>query len=226
MLPDRSSVSRSCNSPRNSLAGLHLAVGVAAASILLSGCTDTPTPVDPGLPPNRSVSGRAAGEVVTSNPEQFAQALRTVGNENEVIILLKDPDVPAVAPDFLREMDTGAPLVVGVRNVPDGTPRRRTPGLARAGAAAQTALLQVLGNQGIEPYRYDPQMLALRIPDEKLVPVLALLLNHPSVDYVEANQKRPIIFTAAPWGRTLPTPSTPSTTFWVRGTTPAVRACG
>ena len=201
MNPESSPVYRTRKSPpRSSLARNLFGAGLVVAAALLSGCDDTRTPVAPPPEVSRSIADGSAAEVVTSNPQEFADALRRIGNENEVIVLLKDPNVPPMAADFLREMDEGDDLVVGVRDVPENAPRRRALGLARAGAAAQAALLRVLGNHGVEPYRYDPQALALRIPDEKLVPVLAVLLNHPSVDYVEANQKRPITFNALPLG--------------------------
>ncbi len=157
-------------------------------------------PVEPTPQPTRSVAGGSAGDLITPNPQEFAEALRRIGNENEVVVLLKDPNVAPMAADFLRELPLGGDLVVAVRDVPTGTKLRRKPGLARAGAAAQAALLRVLQNHGVEPYRTDTYALALRIPDDKLIPVLAVLLHHPSVDYVEANQARPVTFTAGPLG--------------------------
>lgn len=175
-------------------------VGCVAVATLAVGCDESPTRVEPDSQATHSLADGSGGDLVTSNPEEFADALRRIGNENEVIVLLKDASVAPVAGDFLRELPLGADLVVAVRDVPAGTTLRRQPGLARAGAAAGEALMRVLRNHGIEPYRTDTQALALRIPDDKLVPVLAVLLHHPNVDYMEANQQRPITFNASPLG--------------------------
>lgn len=139
--------------------------------------------------------GQASEDFVTTNPKELAEALRKIGNENEVNVALRSKDVPSVAPDVLKEVASGS-VVAGVPKAASNASRRSEPGFAPSGEEAYHGLLTSLEAQGVEPYRAHPEaeLMSLRIPDDKLVSVLATLLNHPNVDYVAANQRRPISF--------------------------------
>jgi hypothetical protein len=166
-----------------------------------SGCQDEPSPVAPDSPALFSAAG-AEGDLITSDPMVFAEALQRIGNESEILIVLKDESVPRVASDFLLDLPLSADLVIGLPETAATAPRRRTPGFARAGARAHSEVLRTLTASGIEPYRHAPwaEVIAVRLPDEKLVPVLTSLLQHPNVDYIEANQKRPVLLDGGPLG--------------------------
>jgi hypothetical protein len=152
-------------------------------------------PENPDLMPQRGASVPAGGDLVTSDPQVFAEALRAIDNENEVLVILKNSDFPRLAADLLRELPLSADLAIALPETPADAPRRHRPGFAPAGEPAHNAVLQALAAHDVHPYRHASwaEVMAIRIPDEKLVPVLAMLLHHPNVDYLEANQKRPIV---------------------------------
>lgn len=160
------------------------------------------------LSPSAEVSGASLGlaavapgqDLITSDAAAFAQALRDIGNENEVIVVMKDAAVPRVAAEFLQSLPLDAPLVVARPSLPG--PTRSVAGFARVGDTARGGVVTALSALGIVPYRAAPwaPVLCVRIPDAMLEPVLAALLALPTVDYLEANQRRPVTFDAGPQG--------------------------
>ena len=142
--------------------------------------------------------GDSSGDRITTNPKDFAETLRQIDNENEVLVMMKNADAPRVAADFIRSLPLNGPLNIALPNA-SGTEQRQSMNRADASESARNGLMQALSAQGVEPYRNEPwsNALAVRIPDDRVVPVLAMLLNHPSVDYVEANERREISFTDA-----------------------------
>ncbi len=156
----------------------------------LNAAIDREVPASLSEPP-----GEAAQDFVTTNPKKLAEALRTVGNENEVNVALRSKGAPSIAPNVLKEMGDGS-VVAGVPKGTGNGDRRTEPGFASSGREAFQGLLTSLEARGVEPYRADPEsdLMSLRIPDDKLVSVLATLLNHPHVDYVSANRRHRITF--------------------------------
>lgn len=142
--------------------------------------------------------GEATQDFVTANPKKLAEALRTVGNENEVNVALRSEGAPSIAPKVLKEMGDGS-VVAGVPKGKGNAERRTKPGFASNGREAYRGLLTSLEARGVEPYRADPEadLMSLRIPDDKLVSVLATLLHHPNVDYVSANRRHRITIRSA-----------------------------
>ncbi|HET7275956.1 MAG TPA: hypothetical protein VFI91_12380, partial [Longimicrobiaceae bacterium] len=171
-----------------------------AVSSLFSACeSEVKSPLEPAHHPSYSAS-EADRDIVTTNPREFAEALRRIDNNNEVLVLLKNSNVPPLSGTFLRDLPLGADVIVATPEVPTGSPSRQRAGLASANPGAREVVVRVLRNHGIQPYRSDSQALALRIPNEQLVATLAILLHHPNVDYLEANQRRPIIVSSDPVG--------------------------
>jgi len=109
--------------------------------------------------------------------------------------VLRSRGTPPVAADALRRTGSGS-VVAGIPKTKSNRARRTESGFAPSGKPAYKGLLSSLKAQGVDPYRAYPEaeLMSLRIPDDKLVSVLATLLKHPNVDYVEANQKRKVIF--------------------------------
>ena len=140
-------------------------------------------------------------DLVTQSPKRLAEALRAIGNENEVMVALKAEGAPRVALEHMKE---NASVVAGVPVTSGNAARRSELGFARSGPAAYKGVMQALKAKGVEPYRADPEapIISVRIPDAKLTPVLAALMKHPNVDYIEANQKRRLVFRGG--RRTLP----------------------
>lgn len=160
-----------------------------------TGCRDEPTPVAPSTDPAQLFVAGSEADLITSDPPVFAQALQRIGNENEILIVLKDEGVPRIAAEFLLDLPLTANLVIGLPETAATAPRRHTAGFARAGTNAHSEVLRALTAHAVEPYSHAPwaEVLAVRLPEDKVLPVLTVLLRHPNVDYIEANQRRDMI---------------------------------
>ncbi|HEX2081539.1 MAG TPA: S8 family serine peptidase [Longimicrobium sp.] len=168
------------------------------ALVLAAACSD-----EPGILPTDSVaSARAAagGDLVTSDPAALAERVRQLGNQNELLVVLKDAATPGVNAQALLDLPLKADLVVGI---PAGRGAGRgNADMTKAGAEARNGVLNALAAHGVTPYNQAGELpiFAVRIPEDRLVPVLNVLLRHPAVDYVEANQKRPVELSGTPVG--------------------------
>jgi hypothetical protein len=58
--------------------------------VLLGGCQDDETLLTPDHEPARSVAPELEGDLITSDPVVFAEALRRIRNENEILVRVKD----------------------------------------------------------------------------------------------------------------------------------------
>lgn len=142
----------------------------------------------------------AGQTLVTSDPVRFADAVRTIDNENEILVVLRGSGARATSASRLRNLQ-GNPIAA----VPDAASQRTyrsRPGMAEAGPRANEAVRGALKRLGVVPYRGDgtSKVLALRLTDDQLEPVLEQLLTHPNVDYVEPNRRRTVRFDAGPIG--------------------------
>jgi hypothetical protein len=157
---------------------------IVALAALAAACSDKPVPTQtPGLDPAVQAAVSVAQDVpddgLGTDPQEFADQLRKIGNDNEVLIALKDADVPPADPSQADETD-----VVAFARADSGKARRKEPGFAPAGPAARSAVLNILSTQGIQPY-YEGSavpILAVRLPDDAVLPALTALLRHPNVD--------------------------------------------
>lgn len=135
-------------------------------------------------------------DLVTSDAATFAQALREVDNDNEVIVMPKDVTGPRLTAQAHSE--ASGHVVIARPDLPGpsraqlgrGAPPR-SPGLANA-------VTRSLARFDLEPYRVSQYSLSLRIPDAVLEPAIAALLRLPVVDYVEANQTILVTPSSAP----------------------------
>jgi Subtilase family len=190
--------------PYSHTAGLTRRPGaaLAAALVLALGACDggRVAGVAPAAEPAAARAERG-GDLVTSDARALAAAVRAVGNENELLVMLKDDGVPGVSAAYLRELPLRADLVIGVPAAAPGA-AARADGHTLAGKGARDAVRRALAAHGVAPYRETEllNVFAVRVPDDRLVPVLGVLLRHPNVDYVEANQKRPVEFHEASAG--------------------------
>lgn len=132
-----------------------------------------------------SATGPDDAAFITSDPAAFAARLVELDNENEVIVVLRDADEPAAAPSrFTR------PGITGLIGVPDRDPSqstRETP-FAEASPQSRQAVIESVEAAGGDVYReLSRPIINVRIPDDAVLDVATALLQHPNVDYMEAN---------------------------------------
>lgn len=168
------------------------------ALVLAAACTDQSTILEPGS--SAAARATAPGDLVTSDAASMAERVRQVGNQNELLVVLKEATTPGVNAQALLSLPLRADLVIGL-----GAGRgagRGNADMTKAGPEARNAVLNALAAHGVTPYNQAGELpiFAVRVPDDRLVPVLNVLLRHPSVDYVEANQKRPAVLSGTPVG--------------------------
>ena len=107
--------------------------------------------------------------------------------------MLKGATAPRLSEAAHRSGSGGAPLVVA-RPALAGPKRAALGRGGRVPAAARGVVTSALARLGVSPYRASTSSLSLRIPEDVVEPVIAALLALPVVDYVEANQLRPVTF--------------------------------
>ena len=211
---------------------------IAAAAIMAgAACYDDPLGVGVAREGDRAAEaspsaaqqpGAPSGAVVTYTAADFADALRAVGNENEVLVWLKPASAPRPDSSLFRRQGSEV-SVVGLPNSNPGGAWRASLIVNRATAnAAKTTVGQSLAPHGASPYRVASVMpaMAVRLPDDNLEAALSELFSHDNVDWIEANQRRAATPTAAPVGDNPVGSTTWRTSSRAPGTTPAVPAPG
>ena len=188
-------------------------VSIATVAIMAgSACHDDPMAVDVPLAGDRAVgesptaaqqrSSAPSDDVVKYTASDFADALRDINNENEVLVWVKSAS--DARPDSSLFRGQGSDVsVVGVPGSPPGGTRRTDLRLNRATAnAAKTTVGQVLAPHGATVTWVAAVMpvMAVRLPDVNLDTALAELFGHDNVDWLEANQRRPVKPIADPVG--------------------------
>ena len=191
----------------------NIRISITAAGLLLStACYDHPLAVDPPPEGDRTLeespaatrqSGSAASDgVVLYTASDFADALRDIDNENEVLVWVKSADEARPDPSLFRGRGSDV-SVVGVPGSTSGGTRRTNLRVSRAAAnAAKTPIGELLALRGatVTWVAVAMPVMAIRIPDQRLDAVLAELFGHDNVDWIEANQRRSAKPTADPVG--------------------------
>lgn len=174
-------------------------LGIAAG--FLSACTDDRSTLL--IPTAAEIQVTApSGKQITSNPELFAGWVKQVGNQNELMIAMKDASAPLLAPEFVRSLPFGGDAVIAIPEAQADAPRRKKPGFAAASPQSLSSVLNVLSAHGIRPYhkQWVLPVYSIRVPDSQLLPLLKVLLKHPNVDFIEANRARAVTLDAGPLG--------------------------
>jgi len=143
------------------------------------------------------------GRAVSNDPSVFADKLRRIDNEHEVMIVFRDATAPPQDPDFIASIVDDSTSAVAPSFEVGSVAGRSVGGFAPASAEARDRLLGYLADRGIEPYRATGSVFPIiyvRLPDSDLEGLVTDLLRHPNLDYVEANQRRAIFADAAPVG--------------------------
>ncbi len=138
---------------------------------ILAGCQDLAVPLDP------------------VNPSELTPNTQI---DNEILIWVKDATTSPRSPAHFKA-SVSSRLTIGLPRPAPGSSYREAAGPAQAGSVALQAVRGVLSGLGVEPYR--PRLILpvymVRVPDQALRPVLAVLLQSPYIDYIEANVSRP-----------------------------------
>lgn len=177
--------------------------------LLVAACLDDPMAVD--VPPERDgvleealMASRSvpSDDVVKYTASDFADALRDINNENEVLVWVKSASDARPDSSLFRGQGSNV-SVVGVPASPPGGTRRTDLRVNRATAnAAKAPVGQLLAPHGATVTWVAAVMpvMAVRLPDENLDAALAELFGHDNVDWLEANQRRPAQPAADPVG--------------------------
>ena len=193
----------------------NIRISITVAGLLLStACYDHPLAVDVPVEGDRAVAesptatqqGSSVGsdEVVMYTASDFADALRDIDNENEVLVWVKSAGGARPDPSVFRGRGSDV-SVVGVpgSSSTSGAARRMSLRVSRAAAnAAKAPVRELLALHGATVTWVAAVMpvMAIRIPDESLDTVLSELFGHDYVDWIEANQRRAAKPTADPIG--------------------------
>ena len=161
----------------------------------MSGCDSVND--NTGAPPlASSVVDPAGPDLVTSDAAAFAEALRELENDNEVIVVLKDAMGPRLTVEGHRE--ASGQVVIARPDLPGPSRARLGRGAPPRGRGLANVVTRALARFDLEPYRVSQYSMALRLPDAVLEPAIAALLRLPVVDYVEANQTMLVTPSSAP----------------------------
>lgn len=192
---------RSAGSP--GLSGMRILVATVVLTLLAGGCADQESSVV--RPDDAAISLSEREEQAAQEAEAFAAVIDSLNDDNEILIALKNRDVPVVSPEFAggdkAELASGQPGVA-FPVVPEGAPRREAEGFAPAGADARERIRTLLSAHDVEVSdegRVFP-MIRAHLPESKVVPVLKALLSSPYVDYVEAAHAVSVSLPADPVG--------------------------
>lgn len=124
-------------------------VGAIAALLVSAGCADMTAPIDLPSPRGGVNNAAAAADLITDNPAVLAERLRAIGNANEVIVWLKDPEVAPRAATALREIEVDLPRSIGLPRPASGQSARTDRKPLQVSSAARARLSQALAAQGV-----------------------------------------------------------------------------
>ncbi len=184
-----------------------LAAPLAAVPLLLGACDDRPLPLQPahehvavaGVAP--STVRTPGGDLVTGDAAVFARALAEIGQDGEVLVWLKEAGTPGPSPEFLINLPGSGVETIALPAEAPGAKRRNTLGAASVRGASVQAVVQALGQAGVEarPMQALPVM-SVQLPEPVRLAALQVLLRHPSVDYVSASRARQVELNGLPTG--------------------------
>lgn len=136
---------------------------------------------------------------VTTDPEEFADAVKALEYRNEILVVYRSSDAPRHSPSLFE--DAPSPLAISSEG-----PTKSTLGFSPATGKAKDAVLAALREFELAPYlvlSHFP-VLGVRVPDDALLPLVKALLKHPNIDYLEANAPLLAVPDAAPLGNNDP----------------------
>lgn len=176
--------------------------------LVLAGCQDGPLTVQPAedlvsvASAAPSTVRTPAGDFITGDAVLFAQALKDIGPDGEVLVWLKEPGMPRPSAEFLLNLPGSATETIALPTEAPGAQRRNHLGAASVNGASVDAVVSALTRSGVGSVeRLDAlPVLIVRMAESSRVGALNALLRHPNVDYVSAARVRPVELTAAPVG--------------------------
>jgi hypothetical protein len=177
------------------------------AALALGACTDGPLPMEPSAPA-ASVSVAPAtlrtpkGDVITGDAAVFAQSLKEIGGNGEIIVWLKEPGTARPSAEFLASLPGSAREAIALTTEAPGVQRRNTLGPSSVRGASAEAVVRVLANAGGLELKQMAALPALtgRLPENVRTAAVQLLLRHPNVDYVSASIPGYVKLNAGPLG--------------------------
>ncbi|HEU4556790.1 MAG TPA: S8 family serine peptidase [Longimicrobium sp.] len=188
-----------------------LAAPMVAVSLLLGACDDQSLPLQPADAPAAAAGVASstvrtpAGDLLTGDATIFAEALKEIGPDGEVLVWLKEAGTPGPSPEFLIELPGSGAETIALPAEAPGAKRRNTLGAASVRGASVQAVLRALGEAGVQsanPMQALP-VIAVQLREPVRLAALQVLLRHPNVDYVSAVRARPAEPTGLPTGLNL-----------------------
>ncbi len=185
-----------------------LAAPMVAAPLLLGACDDRPLLLEPAHEPVAaagvapSTVRTPGGDLVTGDAAAFAEALKAIGPEGEVLVWLKEAGTPGPSPEFLINLPGSAPETIALPAEAPGAKRRNTLGAASVRVASVQAVVRALSEAGAvspRPMQALP-VLSVQLPEPVRLAALQVLLRHPNVDYVSASRTRQVELNGLPTG--------------------------
>lgn len=181
---------------------------LAVLPLLLGGCDDRDVLLQPVDEAAEAASAAPAtlrtgkGDLVTGDAATFAQALKEIGPDGEVLVWLKESGTPRPSAQFLVDLPGSAPETIALATEAPGVERRNTLGPASVRGAAIDAVVQALGRSGVAKVERMEALplLVVRLAEPSRLGALNALLRHPNVDYVSAVRSRPVELQASPVG--------------------------
>jgi hypothetical protein len=140
--------------------------------------------------------------VITGDAAVFAQSLKEMGGNGEIIVWLKEPGTPRPSAEFLASLPGSAAEAIALTTEAPGVQRRNTLGPASVRGASAEAVARVLANAGGLDLKQMAALPALtgRLPENVRTAAVQLLLRHPNVDYVSASIPGYVKLNAGPQG--------------------------
>lgn len=185
-----------------------VAIPLVSLPILLGGCADSTHPLEPTEVPLAALSATPAtfrnmkGDLITGDAETFAQVLKDIGEDGEIIVWLKETDTPRPTAEFLASLPGSGTETIALATEVPGAKHRAALGPASVRGASAEAVARVLSRAGgVEIQRMETlPALTLRLPEQGRAAALQLLLRHPNVDYVSAVRPISVKLEAGPVG--------------------------
>jgi hypothetical protein len=184
------------------------AAPLVALSLVLAACRDDPLTAPPveeltqvaNVAPQTQRTPK--GDLVTGDAAAFAQALKEIGPDGEVLVWLKETTTPRPSAEFLINLPGSAAETIALATEAPGVARRNHLGPGSVRGASVDAVVRALAKAGVlsvERMEALPLMV-VKLPENVRLGALNALLRHPNVDYVSAVRARPVQFHAAPVG--------------------------
>jgi hypothetical protein len=180
----------------------------APLALLLGACTDNPLPLEAPTDPAAAASVAPAtlrtgtGDLITGDAATFAETLKEIGADGEIIVWLKETGTARPSAEFLASLPGSAREAIALTTEAPGVRRRNTLGPSSVRGASADAVLRVLAKAGGLELRKMDALPALtgRLPENARTAAVQLLLRHPNVDYVSAALPTRVKLHAGPLG--------------------------